>query len=618
MSTADVLGFTEMNLKVYENLVEASRGTCDGVPECPMCRCCLQQQPASLCTHCQPTPKNPWGELTGLKALLAAMHEADLLDTFEDSRNIKWLATSSSSSCPSHQSSHCDREDGTGFGGDSADYKRLSRRQEVLRAKKLHQTLVLPRYVEILSSLGFLYEIQSTASIPLGHWSELRSNFFPLIRTWLRSSFFDLVGDSCLQVESKIRPTLQIFARWFQVVLSDSRQETALCSIIFLLFEPYEPDDSLTLSSALDMQVIVSLLSRLYEQAQSYLQKVGTCKDKYDRQTLLAWDLTRLYAMCHKVMELPLISSVWKAVNELCTIELNPCSNLRLKSSSSRGLRRDRDDTILNEKGETYEQVMAPVRVTASSKFRTHRWKYPTNHLPASAMRRIGAEFASLSSSLPLSEASSIFASSDETRMDLMKFAIVGPPNTPYQNGFFVFDVMLPPTYPWKAPQASLITTGNNTVRFNPNLYQDGYICLSLLGTWSGPGWDPQRSNLLQLLVSIQSLIFVSEPYFNEPGYDKLRGDPKSSSAALHYDARIRKETLRWAILEHLRNPPEGFEDCSKLHFCAKKDQIAIQLEEWESAAEYGYLDRSDVTRSCDEIRRRLNIPSRRKRRRRN
>jgi len=47
-------------------------------------------------------------------------------------------------------------------------------------------------------------------------------------------------------------------------------------------------------------------------------------------------------------------------------------------------------------------------------------------------------------------------------------------------------------------------------------------VCLSLLGTWSGPGWDPVRSTLLQVLVSVQALIMVDEPFFNEPGYQVL------------------------------------------------------------------------------------------------
>ena len=45
-----------------------------------------------------------------------------------------------------------------------------------------------------------------------------------------------------------------------------------------------------------------------------------------------------------------------------------------------------------------------------------------------------------------------------------------------------------------------LITTGGNSIRFNPNLYSSGYVCLSLLGTWRGDSvesWNPAKSNLL-------------------------------------------------------------------------------------------------------------------------
>ena len=58
------------------------------------------------------------------------------------------------------------------------------------------------------------------------------------------------------------------------------------------------------------------------------------------------------------------------------------------------------------------------------------------------------------------------------------------------------------------------------TVRFNPNLYNDGKVCLSLLGTWHGGSadekWDASRSTLYQVLVSIQSIIMVEEPMYNE------------------------------------------------------------------------------------------------------
>jgi hypothetical protein len=68
------------------------------------------------------------------------------------------------------------------------------------------------------------------------------------------------------------------------------------------------------------------------------------------------------------------------------------------------------------------------------------------------------------------------------------------------------------------------LTTGGGRERLNPNLYACGKVCLSLLGTWPGGGkaekWVAATSSMLQLLVSIQSLIFVDQPFFNEPGYE--------------------------------------------------------------------------------------------------
>jgi hypothetical protein len=50
-----------------------------------------------------------------------------------------------------------------------------------------------------------------------------------------------------------------------------------------------------------------------------------------------------------------------------------------------------------------------------------------------------------------------------------------------------------------RLPQVQFLTTGGGTVRFNPNLYNCGKVCLSLLGTWAGPSWQPGISTLLQV-----------------------------------------------------------------------------------------------------------------------
>ena len=56
---------------------------------------------------------------------------------------------------------------------------------------------------------------------------------------------------------------------------------------------------------------------------------------------------------------------------------------------------------------------------------------------------------------------------------------ITGPADTPYANGCFLCDVFFPPEYPSQPMLVNLATTGNNTVRFNPNLYADGKVCNS-------------------------------------------------------------------------------------------------------------------------------------------
>lgn len=123
--------------------------------------------------------------------------------------------------------------------------------------------------------------------------------------------------------------------------------------------------------------------------------------------------------------------------------------------------------------------------------------------------------------------------------LSFRKVMIAGPQGTPYAGGLFEFDVFMPLTYPNSPPLVHLRTTGRGSVRFNPNLYNEGKVCLSLLGTWPGrfvlnfinpfpklisplplsyspeEQWTP-KSTLLQVLVSIQSMILIDAPYYNE------------------------------------------------------------------------------------------------------
>jgi ubiquitin-protein ligase len=137
----------------------------------------------------------------------------------------------------------------------------------------------------------------------------------------------------------------------------------------------------------------------------------------------------------------------------------------------------------------------------------------------AKHMKRIHKELKNMKKHLPVSEGASIFIRFDKNKPYVMRALVSGPVDTPFESGLFVFDIFCPPTYPKVPPKVKLMTTGKGTVRFSPNLYREGKVCLSLLGTWKGPGWDPKKSSILQVLVSIQSLVFVERPHEMEPGF---------------------------------------------------------------------------------------------------
>jgi len=116
--------------------------------------------------------------------------------------------------------------------------------------------------------------------------------------------------------------------------------------------------------------------------------------------------------------------------------------------------------------------------------------------------RRLAQEVSSLATSLPLSYSSSVFVRCDKERLDVMKVLITGPSDTPYANGCFEFDVYFPQNYPESPMYVNFETTGHHSIRFNPNLYNDGKVCLSILNTWHGrpeEKWNPQNSSFLQV-----------------------------------------------------------------------------------------------------------------------
>jgi ubiquitin-protein ligase len=190
-----------------------------------------------------------------------------------------------------------------------------------------------------------------------------------------------------------------------------------------------------------------------------------------------------------------------------------------------------------------------------------------------------------------------------------------GPEETPYANGCFLFDIGMA-NYPKKAPSVKFLTTGHGRVRFNPNLYNCGKVCLSLLGTWSGPGWQANQSTLLQVLVSIQGLILVPDPFYNEPGFERGRGKPDFIKRSDTYNRNIRKNTLQHGISDFLtqaikslqpEHPQQSLTDYPEYtsvvvkHFYERRDAIREQVDEW-LAADVGLLSLAKSVRNNLDI----------------
>jgi ubiquitin-conjugating enzyme E2 O len=134
-----------------------------------------------------------------------------------------------------------------------------------------------------------------------------------------------------------------------------------------------------------------------------------------------------------------------------------------------------------------------------------------------------------------------------ESRMDLIRVLFVGPLGTPYEYAPFMIDLHLPAQYPYEPPKAffhSWTADGAGMAgRVNPNLYEEGKICLSLLGTWQGDearneAWTPHQSTVLQVLVSILGLVLVREPYYNEAGFEPLQGLSAINQNSVAYTER--------------------------------------------------------------------------------
>ncbi|KAL5535685.1 hypothetical protein ACEPAF_3779 [Sanghuangporus sanghuang] len=216
-------------------------------------------------------------------------------------------------------------------------------------------------------------------------------------------------------------------------------------------------------------------------------------------------------------------------------------------------------------------------------------------------MARLSKEYRALSTSLP----ESIIVRTYEDRTDLLRSLIIGPENTPYEDAPFVIDWKLDGNFPQSPPIAHFHSWTNGNGRVNPNLYEEGKVCLSILGTWAGDrseSWNPARSSLLQAFVSIQGLVLVKEPWYCEPAYEKLRGTTEGKVNSRLYNEKA-YVLSRGFVRRALEVPVGGLEDVIKDIYITRGKLAKV------ITSAHSLIEKSRITKESEDDNGELAVP---------
>lgn len=201
------------------------------------------------------------------------------------------------------------------------------------------------------------------------------------------------------------------------------------------------------------------------------------------------------------------------------------------------------------------------------------------------ALRRIISDIKEIRKN-PLS-AHGIYYEHDDADILKGRALIIGPADTPYADGFYLFKFQFPANYPHAPPKVEFCTSDGQT-RFNPNLYRTGKVCLSILNTWKGEPWSGCQT-ISSVLLSMCTIL-NDEPLLNEPGIMKSHRDFEP------YNEIIRYKNIEVAIFEMLESVSANvsaatpanatdaseftvFGDCMRKYFQENKEKIRQRVE---------------------------------------
>lgn len=168
-----------------------------------------------------------------------------------------------------------------------------------------------------------------------------------------------------------------------------------------------------------------------------------------------------------------------------------------------------------------------------------------------------------------------IYYRHDEDDLLIGYALIIGAPNTPYYGGNYFFKFKFTTNYPYESPIVEFCTN-NGMVRFHPNFYKNGKICISLLNTWAGEQWTSCQ-NISSILLTLCSLM-DENPILHEPCISLQNVELRAYNDAIYY------YNLSVAICDVLEQEPNTFvlffESEIKTHFVNHVDNYLHFVEQ--------------------------------------
>jgi ubiquitin-conjugating enzyme E2 Z len=200
-----------------------------------------------------------------------------------------------------------------------------------------------------------------------------------------------------------------------------------------------------------------------------------------------------------------------------------------------------------------------------------------TQTVSSSTVKRLITDIKNIHNN-PLSK-DGIYYKHDETNMLVGYALIIGPADTPYAYGNFLFKFDFPANYPHSPPVVSYHMNDGHT-RFHPNLYRNSKVCISVLNTWKGEQWTSCQtiSSILLVLCSILD----NMPLLNEPGITKKHVDIDKYNKIIEY--RTISSSIYKLISGVLPNDIyDFFKDDIKENFIKNYENIIEKIQDKEN-----------------------------------